>query len=42
MRLVMRRWKVTVKIQDDYRKEDRIKSVVSHLECAYYFITHFS
>ena len=42
MRLVMRRWKVTVEIQDGWRKDaEGIRNIDSLLESVYYLITHF-
>ena len=42
-RIVMGRWKGTVEVRDGWRKDaEGIRNVDSHLESAYYFITHFS
>ena len=39
----MRGWKVTVEIEDGWRKDaEGIRNFEFSLESAYYFITHFS
>ena len=39
----MCKWKVTVEIEDGWRKDaEGIRNVDSHLESSYYFITHFT